>query len=511
MPRVRRAGRLELLDAIARILVGALVVAGLIILVVVVLKASPMADDYEYLPMVHGTSFFGFLHLYWNGVTDRYSDGLWEDVTVRLFGASATNVTPLALLVLLFGFGLSTVRMVTRHAGATDSRFEWLLLGMLGVIALVGTAPSLLDTVAWFNSVGFYLASVVASAGVVMWVSRVKTASARPLVLDAAIALLAAGIAAGFMEVQAAIMLAAGVLALLMVWRLRASGRLVVIVAASVVGSLIGLVVIATGPGSAVRAQFQHARVSLSAALPSIVHNSRFLLHDVRNATVLLPIALGLFSRRVLGSPPARAERRWILGWGVFMIAVPLVIVALMTTYAGSTEGGVAPYRAAFLMTSAAATGVALLIYAADPRDTFAFSPLVAAGSLTVVTGLGVLALYHQARPVIRAEAKYAARVAQRASLIKRELAAGRTTVTLLPAPLLYQRTQAFDLAFNDPDHRDSGSWLLHFMPGYYGIPSHDRIVIPPTQPAGYCLPGVTVPWAGVASCEELLRSQAEK
>jgi hypothetical protein len=484
--------------------VGALIAAGFVILVAVILRTSPMADDYEYLPMVHSMGFFSFLHLYWNGVTDRYSNGVWEFVTVRLFGISALKVMPIALLATLSGFGVSTVRVVSERAGMATSRVEWLLLGILGAVALVGTAPSLLDTIAWFNSVGFYLASVVGFAGLMAWISRSALTSRRPLAFDAGMALVIAGIAAGFMEAEAAVMVVVGVAALATAWRLGASHRPILLVAAASVGSLIGLIVIVTGPGSAVRGQFQHSHISLRLILPSVVHNARFLLHDVRNATVLLPVALGVLAWQVLGSPRSGTTRGWMAAWGVFMIAAPLVIVALMTTFAGSTEGGVAPYRAAFLMTYAAAFGVALLAYASAASSRFELSPLVVGWALAVVTGLGVAALYHQARPVLRAETKYAARVAQRAALIKRELAAERTTITLLPAPLLYQRTQAFDLAFNDPNHHDSGSWLLRFMPRYYGIPARDRIEVPTAQPAGYCLPGVTVPWAGVASCEQL-------
>jgi hypothetical protein len=489
------------------LVVGAVILAGFVILVTVILKTSPMADDYEYLPMVHSMGFASFLHLYWNGVTDRYSNGIWEFATVRLFGIGALKVMPLTLLAALGVFGVSTVRALANRVGVTASRVEWLSLGTLGVVALVGTAPSLLDTLAWFNSVGFYLASVVALAGLVTWICRSAITSRRPLALDAAIALTIAGIAAGFMEAEAAITVAVGVAALVTAHRLGASRRLTVLVAVSSLGSLIGLIVIVTGPGSAVRGQFQHAHIGLSATFPSVVHNARFLLHDVRNATVLLPVALGLLARRLLGSPRSWTTRRWLAVWGAFMIAVPLVIVALMTTYAGSTEGGVAPYRAAFLMTFAAAFGVALLSYVVASWCRFELSPLAAGCALTLVTGLGVAALYHQARPVIRAETKYAARIAQRAALIKSELAAGRTTITLLPAPLLYQRTQAFDLAFNDPNHHDSGSWLLRFMPRYYDIPTRDRIEIPTAQPAAYCLPGVAVPWAGVAPCEQLKTS----
>jgi hypothetical protein len=475
-----------------------------VILVAVILKTSPMADDYEYIPMVHGMDFFSFLHLYWSGVTDRYSNGVWEFASVRLFGIGALKVMPIALLVVLSGFGASIVRAVAEQAEMTASRIEWLLLGILGSVALVGTAPSLLDTIAWFNSVGLYLASVVAFAGVVAWISRSTITAARPLSFDAGVAFVIAVIAAGFMEAEAAIMLAVGVAALATGSRLGASRRLMTLVAVASLASLIGLIVIVTGPGSAVRGQFQHAHISLGVILPSIVHNARFLLHDVRNATVLLPVALGVLARRLLGSPWSRTTRRWMAAWGVFMIAAPLVIVALMTTFAGSTEGGVAPYRAAFLMTYAAAFGVTLLTYASVSWRRFELSPVAARWALAVVTGLGVAALYHQARPVMRAETKYAARVAQRAALIKRELAVDRTTITVLPAPLLYQRTQAFDLAFNDPEHHDSGSWLLRFMPRYYGIPTPDRIEIPTAQPTAYCLPGVTLPWAGVASCERL-------
>jgi hypothetical protein len=465
-----------------------------------------MADDYEYLPMVHSMSLPSFMHIYWNGVTDRYSNGVWEFATVRLLGTAALEVMPLVLLAALAGFLVATVRTVAGRVGIAASPLEWLALGLLAAVALVGTAPSLLDTIAWFNSVGFYLTSVVAFAGVVTWITRATISPRRPLAVDAGIAGVIAAIAAGFMEAETAIAAAAGVAALVTAWRFTTSGRFKVLVMAASLGAVIGLIVILAGPGSAERGQFQHAHISLGTTFPSIVHNARFVLHDVRNATVLLPIALGLFASRLLGSADPPTRRRSAI-WGAFMIVVPLIIVALMTTYAGSTEGGVAPYRAAFLMTFAAALGVALLTYAVACSIRLEAYPLVASAALVVLTGVGVAALYHQARPVMHAEAKYASRLAQRAALISSELKAGDTTITLLPAPLLYQRTQAFDLAFDDPHHHDSGSWLLRFMPRYYGIPGNDRIEVPTIQPPTYCLPGVAVPWAGVASCEQLLKS----
>jgi hypothetical protein len=186
--------------------------------------------------------------------------------------------------------------------------------------------------------------------------------------------------------------------------------------------------------------------------------------------------------------------------WAIFLIFGPLVIVALATGYAWPQT---APFRAAFVATASMSIGAAMVVYlvvsAIVASRPMLAKVAVAFALVAVTTRVGVFVA--SAMPVIKAEQLRARLVATRGASIRRQLRRDRTAISILPAPMIDPKAQAYDLLFAG---QPQIGFLVSMIRAYYGIPTDARLDIVPTQPSGYCLRAVSVPWVGIQSCEQL-------
>lgn len=493
-------------DRLVRLAPALLSVVGAVYIVLVAVDSRPIADDWGIISLAGRSSFWSFMNFYL-GSTGRFSQVALGWLSGRLFGSAADTVTPLILLALALAFAARTVHGIGRIA---DAEIGWMAsagLAMLAVVSVLATAPSIYDTVGWLAALIGYLAAPVAAIGVASWlVSEAASGRRTPPVVLAALGLLSA-IAAGFHEIVGTSMALAGVLGLVMACDLRRAdmigSRLEVPLAAVTLGAAVGTAANVLGPGSSSRASEQGAHLSLIAAARTALHNLSFLRADVHDAVVLLALATGVVAWQLYGPVKAPRMRRWCGVWALFLLVVPWLVTAALTAWGGSTESGDrSPFRAAFLATGSVALGLALIVFLALSLLPRLLSQTRATVLAVLMVALGTVGIAHKAGPIIRAERLRAHLVSERSVSVRRQLAAGRTTIELAPAPLLTVFTQALDLSFTPLSGQRSG-WVED-VELYYGIPSRDRVRIEAAQPRDYCLPGVAATWVGVRSCQEL-------
>jgi hypothetical protein len=474
--------------------------AAAVYLALVAIGSRPIADDWGFLGASAHLSFGGYLAHYWSTTSDRYSSFVLVLVFVRLFGDQAVNALPLVLLTLLWGCATYAVRL---SAPRTSIR-EAAAAGLMAVIAVCASAPSLYDTLGWLNSTGLYLAGFTAATGVACWVVRSGRVHPDNRSARIVIACALAAICAGFMElVGTTLVLAAALAAVLERGHRGRSSRRIDSILAAGVGAAAGTAVNLLGTGSRMRESAQHAHLSLAAAANTAVHNLSFVYADIHDGVLLFAVAAGILTWRLCGSVHAHRDRLQVMAWTAFLLVVPWLVTSALTAWGGSTESNDrSPFRAAFLITGSVAAAVMLLTVIV--LSLAASRPAGLRGALVALalTAGGLLGLADKASPILRAEAMRTQAVSLRSLSVSSQLKAGRATIWLRPAPLLTVATQAFDLAFAPASAQPR--WIVTFLRDYYDVPADDRVQVIARQPRSYCLPGVAASWVGVQSCQEL-------
>lgn len=140
----------------------ALCLAAAALIFLIALDTTPIADDYGDLLSIMHSGVFQYLHGYWIGLTDRYSDAIFMVALVKLFGTAATHVATPMLIVLLACFCVAGARTAST---APRRGFDAAVVGCLAAINIAVSTPSIFDRLGWFNAVAIYLAAVVALSG----------------------------------------------------------------------------------------------------------------------------------------------------------------------------------------------------------------------------------------------------------------------------------------------------------------------------------------------------------
>jgi hypothetical protein len=501
-----RARRAELRDVqrgaaslSAQLAIGAACVAAAVLIVLIALDTTPIADDYGDLVQIGHSGVFPYLHSYWVGLTDRYANAVLMVVLIKLFGTAAVHVATLLLVGLLFSFCAVATRLVS---GPGSSLSQAAAIGGVAAIAIATATPSLFDTLGWFNAVAIYLAGVVAAVGTLVWMVRLATREQPLRLFDFTVSFVVGVAAAGFTELVGMVIAAGSLLAVANARAISAPGArrraLMRAYAAVGGGAAVGVIVILYGPGSRSRLRFQHGGFD-PARIVAAIHANLAWLNTFR-WDVLAAAAAGLLLANLRRAAVAPKTARWLVIWCVFLSCVPLLVVDLSTAYAGQTV--VAP-RTAYVAIAFIAAGVATFSYllagaavGEHPQIKALVVPSAAIAFILATIGLGATAI-----PVIKAERLRTAAVQARATSIRRQLELHRHSISVAPAPLAIVETSAFDLTFH---HHGQYEYVLAGIHAYYDIPASIALRVIPTQPRSYCLNGVVVPWAGVESCEQL-------
>jgi hypothetical protein len=477
--------------------------AATVLIVMIALHTTPIADDYGDLAQLDHSSALQYLQGFWLNLTDRYADAVFLVALIKPFGLAAIHIATPLLFALLCGFCAVAARVAS---GPAQSRRRSAVVGVVAAVAIAMAAPSLFDTLGWFNAVAIYLTGVVAAAGTVAWMARLAARRQPVPIAQIATSLVIGFISAGFTEIIGMVITGGALLAVANARMACATGArrraLVRAYLAVATGAGAGVTVILLGPGSNARLQYQHGGFSLTRVFEAVSANMVWV--STFRWDALACVAAGLLLFRLRPALIARGTARWLLLWCVFLFCVPLLAVDVSTALAG---GILAAQRTAYIAIVFVGAGVATFSYAlaaalyeARPRSVAALGPAAAFALCLAVVGFGSAAL-----PVISAEKLRQTALDARASSIRRQLASDPSSVWVTPTPLLIPDTSAEDFNFG---HHAQYPWVVDGVRAYYGISAHTALRVRPSQPRSYCLNTITVPWAGAQSCEQLRAEQ---
>ena len=486
--------------SILRLAIVALCVSAGVLIVLVALDTTPIADDYGDLPSIQHTGVFQYLHNYWIGLTDRYSNAVFMVVLVKLFGPAAIHIATPLLIALLLCFCVTGARTISASA---QPICEAVVVGCLAAITVAASTPSIFDTLGWFNAVAIYLAGVVAAVGTTAWLAWLTVRSDSIAYRHAGVSFLVGLLAAGFTELTGTVIALGSLLAIAnlrgVVRRGPRRRSLEIAYAAVAAGAAIGVTIIFAGPGSRARAHLQHGGFDLSLIATSARMNLGWANTNVGWRT-LLSIAAGLSLLHLRAAPESQSALRWLLVWALFLCCVPILVVGAFAGYAGNTSP---PLRAISVATASIAVGegaiaylVAAALVAAKPRLNSVLLPGAA-----VATAIGLVGFVAAATPVIRAELLRRTAVDARARSIRSQLFQHSRSVSVTPAPLIDVYANAYDLLFGRKRQLD---YVLAGIRTYYEVPRNVAIQVIATQPRDYCLPHLSVTADGVTSCAQL-------
>ncbi len=478
-------------------LVGLLGLAIFAIVALVAFNSTPIADDYTTFVAIPAQSPWSWLHNYWMTLTDRYSNALLMEFTVKLLGQTAIHVTPVLLLALMAWF----LTIAARNVGVIEGRRgAAVAVGLVSTVAVAMSAPSVFDSLGWFNAVAIYLAGIVAAAGVLGWGSHLLGSAARHVRLRPAASFAIAFVATGFTEVVGVMIVLSSLLAIANVAGAVAHGprrrSLLHNFVALAAGSGVGVIVIFAGPGSQLRAHLQHSSFMASRLLDAVRDNVVWL-HVSLVSEVMPATAAAFLCLYVLRPPANRNTASWLIVWAGFLLVLPLLVVSAMVGYAG----GPVSYRAAFVVTAAITAGIGLLVYVAGRLTLGDRSPTWLLPCAVVALAVAALHFEQTVAPAISAERVRQSAVDARAVSIREQLQEHPRVVSVMPVPLIDPTTEAYDLMFGP--HRQLG-YVLGEIRTYYGIPPDVRVRVIKAQPPRECLPTVSVPWLGARSCTQL-------
>jgi hypothetical protein len=478
----------------------ALCVAATVIIVLIALDTTPIADDYGDLPAVLHSGVFQYLHGYWIGLTDRYANAIFMVVLIKLFGTAAIHIATPLLLALLFCFCVAAAHAV---AAAAHRRYESAVVGGVLAITVAVSTPSIFDTLGWFNAVAVYLTGIVAAAGTAAWLAQLTVRRATLTARHAAASFLVGLIAAGFTELVGIVIALGSLLAVANVRDVSPRGprrrSLEIAYAAVAAGATIGVIVIFAGPGSRARAHMQHGGFDLS-LIVSAVRASLGWTRTNLGWRTLMSVASGLVLLDLRGTPTSKRSVRWLLLWALFLCVVPLLVVGVATGYSGTNTAALRTVSIATASTAAGEAVIAYMVASALVNARPILVSMILPGAV-VTAAIGVIGFGINATPVIRAELLRRTAVDARAISIRRQLLEHRGVITVMPAPLIDADEGAYDLLFG---RRQQFDYVLAGIREYYEIPPDVAIHVIPTQPRDYCLPHVSVGAYGVKSCAQL-------
>ena len=481
-----------------------LALVGAVYLVLVAVDSRPIADDWWFASVATHHSLWSTFHVYWSGETDRFVTLALTAVTLKLFGLTAVNVVPLAVLVLLWGGLTQATRLV---ASANRKAIGWPQatgIGLLAAVATVASAPGLFDTVGWFTSAASYLAGVAAAVWLAAWIA---TASAVRTWKHSVAAVVLGFIVSGFHELIGATIVIACVLVVICAAiesrGLRTGLNMARGPAAVGAGALTGLLVELIGPGTAGRATDQHAHIAMLSAIRTAGHTLSFVSDDFHTGIFALALAAGVIAFQSLGPAENSRSQYRLLGAIAFLLLIPWLVTSTMAAWGGSLEPDYQlPFRVAFLTTGSVSLALSLLVPATLYYVPNLLSQMRATLLALLFVTVGLIGFSHRASPIITAERMRAQVVARRSAAIRAGIAHHRATIVIQPAPLLTAFTQVYDLPFGNSAL--ARTWNLRNLRAYFGVPGRSTLVALTRQPRNYCLAGVAASWVGVQSCQEL-------
>lgn len=283
--------------------------------------ARPQADDYCSSALFRSLGFWQAQLNAYNGWTNRYATMFFTGI-LDWFGLWGLRVLPVLLILGLAVSAYLLLKQVFRRVGVEQPRSNLVLFALALTLLHIAALPNLYQSIYWRAGSLAYTLPVIALN---LLLAALLRAHARKPVRHAPILFaLAAFVAVGFSTTNAALQLTAlGFLFGVLLWRKQLSPQERPLWIAALVGSALGLVVLALQPGARLRlaqmppmpglGRLIYLTLRYSAAL---VYHSLLDYLPARLAALLIGLLCGL-STRGLTVPPLKK------------ILAPLLLTAL--------------------------------------------------------------------------------------------------------------------------------------------------------------------------------------
>lgn len=477
-----------------------------ILIISIILLSSPVADDLGRLEAIPRQGFFGYLNYSIHYIDGRFSNAVLMAASITLFGSYGLKIV---LLLIYCSLVLSLTwiawSVLQDKIGKRNRTIVALSAGLMGAAAIIFSAYSIFDTIAWFNASCIYLAGLTAGLlSLAYGLHLYKLPSIK--LLHYALLFLFCFIAQGFNEPVAATLIisALTVLALsIIIYKKNLHIRYLSL--AALTGYLLGFAAVYFAPGTSARAALlPNEHTGLLHSLRMAFDNFSYLTDYLTSMKFVYPLLLSV-SVLIILQLIKYYSRRLILAIGAFLIIVPTAVTGFIVNYTHTIdEHGLAPFRTSIIITATSTIGLALvaaIAWSYLPKTIYNKHRLV-----VVFIGILCITALHNALPrtivILKAESLRSSLLSYRNASIAEQLTAKKNPITVTPAPVLVDETQADDLLYL-PEDQQNERWFYKAFSKIYRL-GDTSFTINTQQPVGYCLNNISKPWWGVRSCHEL-------
>jgi len=477
----------------------------------------PIADDYKYMFRSRDFGLLGVVGEHVRVENGRFGSSLIVSIGYHLFGERSVRVLTIGfVLLLVVAMALAAWRFLPfdRQCRLHDAA----LTGAVGAVATIVLAPSLFDSYFWLTSaVNYAPAFAILLLNAVIVDVFVRGLHDRPWYKNVWLSLfltLSVFVGQGLNEITAVLVVMAIGLVLI-VAAVRRRWLVCAVLGAPGAAALSGLAIMYYTPGAAYRRELLGAGKDWSQGLVGLRTGWNYLIEYVGIGSLLLIcLATALLVGLLCGWQNAskRVVIRWSALGALFIISVPSQIWVTGLTGAFAARTMTVPMACLVVGFICFGAGPVAWLFAALHGGveqvgqidlTRTRSGVVS--TWTVVLGLALVAggipAGKDVARLVQAEALRASAVAQRDASVQAQLRSGRTTIEILPAPLLYSPNQGKEFPFfANPDSRVMINGYRHF----FRLPGDAELVVLEDQPVTYCVNWPTPEYYRAKSCDEL-------
>lgn len=461
------------------------------LLVAAAFLARPIADDYAYFSNAAIDNPFKFMYDFFMHQTGRLGQGFFVSTLHALFGDAAVIAGALIQLVALIGVSVWLTYLLLSKL-KRHRLINAIAVGSFGAITTLLVSASIFDTYLWFTSSSVYLMSLifmVASAAVLLTFSRLKKLKFWHYLLVFIMVL----VGQTFSEPTSAIIIV--LLTILATYNLmrKLPNKLPL---TALVASVAGFLLVYLSPGSQNRQDVSESAFSAYAVIVKPIFDTINFSDFFFSWRILPVIALSVLIAYVL--PKLKKQSTLIvLGIAAIFIIVPPYILFAITNY---SMGEYIPIRTYTVPLALSAIGISLAIgiglYWAHEKlkSKYKSIALPALGYITV--SIAFVATLPAIVTIIQAESLRIGATEFRTSSIHAQLAENKESISILPAPIFLNESEAIDFYFG----KEQISWFESSFKRYYSIPEETKLVYL-DQPLGYCMDTQNPSWFGVETC----------